>query len=538
MNLDSLINEAGNAWAEALKGKVSDTGSKQVDRGQLAQVRLQQAQDSLGKLYDDLLAAERAGDDKKVKEIKLKIKAFNDELENGGKKAKKYDDSVKIIQEINSLKGRIFFLIEKYLNLTNGVGLNGDVSTKKMIEVKEVEEKDEDGNVVKVKKVVGTPPSEAMLKAHYTALKNAALQLKKYESDKNTPRRYFQQGLARGDVLLRAIENSDPADVSFDIDDRGVPKTSDVAATKDRDGYSKLDNVELDKNGKPVHDISKSLYVKAIGKEMFNPEIYEELYPFLREFTKYRKDYTAIKNDRTLEHMNKDDKDNFDERYKKLQRSLKPKADEDPDNPDMTEYNSFRSGEKASHMLSNAKNERGEDGKIVHTDYSAKRYAGNLLKKQQYAQEAKDGQRAKTANQGWLEQHNIGKVNLRSKIKPMITAWMEEDKKNNAEPKKRIKFYGVMPGSAGQGAGTLIFIGADDVKKYGIPTIPNQFQFEGMYAFKAGKSFMNGDLTVDMEKYVESHSGRKADAWKQGVNAALKKFDASVMTESVNYFNY
>ena len=537
MNLDLLINEAGNAWANALKGKVGgDTWAKQVDKGQLTQVRLQQAQDNLSKLYDDLLAAEKSEDDKKAKEIKLKIKSFNDELENGGKNAKKYDDSVKIIQEINSLKGRIFFLIEKYLNLTNGVGLNGDTSTKKMIEVKEVEEKDEDGNVVKVKKVVGTPPTEAMLKAHYTALKNAALQLKKYESDKNTPRRYFQQGLARGDVLLRAIENSDPSDVSFDIEDRGVPKTSDVAATKDRDGYSKLDSVELDKNGKPVHDISKSLYVKAIGKEMFNPEIYEELYPFLREFAKYRKDYTAIKNDSTLEHMNRDDKKNFDERYKKLQDSLTPKEDENPD--DMNKYNSFRSGEKASHMLSNAKNERGEDGKIDHTSYSAKRYAGKQEEKKKYAQEAKDGQKAKTANQGWLERHNIGKVNLRSKIKPMIAAWMEEDKKNNAEPKARIKFYGVMPGSAGQGAGTLIFIGTDDVKKYGIPTIPNQFQFEGMYAFKAGKSFMNGDLTVDMEKYVESHSGRKADSWKQAVNAALSKLDASVMTESVNYFNY
>ena len=537
MNLDLLINEAGNAWANALKGKVGDTGPKQVDRGQLAQVRLQQAQDNLGKLYDDLLAAERAGDDKKVKEIKLKIKAFNDELESGGKKAKKYDDSVKIIQEINSLKGRIFFLIEKYLNLTNGVGLNGDTSTKKMIEVKEIEEKDEDGNIVKVKKVVGTPPSDAMLKAHYTALKNAALQLKKYESDKNTPRRYFQQGLARGDVLLRAVENSDPSDVSFDVEDRGVPKTSDVAATKDRDGYSKLDNVELDKNGKPVHDISKSLYVKAIGKEMFNPEIYEELYPFVREFAKYRKDYSAIKNDRTLEHMNKDDKNNFDERYKRLQDSLKPRADEDPDNPDMTKYNSFRSGEKASHMLSNAKNERGEDGKIEHTAYSAKRYAGKAEeRKGKYAQEAKDGQRAKTANQGWLEAHHIGKANL-TKIKKMINAWLAEDK--GKEPTKgRIKFYGVMPGSAGQGAGTLTFIGVEDVKKYGIPTVPEQFQYQGMYGFKTGKSFMNGDLTVEMEKYVESHSGRGTDPWKQGVLAALNKFDASVMTEGVNYFNY
>jgi hypothetical protein len=94
-----------------------------------------------------------------------------------------------------------------------------------------------------------------------------------------------------------------------------------------------------------------------------------------------------------------------------------------------------------------------------------------------------------------------------------------------------------MPGTAGQGgAGTLIFMHTDK-------PAPNQFSYEGLYAFKAGKSFMNGDLSLEQEKYVENHAGRKADEWKRGVLEALKKYDvdgqATVYTESVvNYFNY
>ena len=55
---------------------------------------------------------------------------------------------------------------------------------------------------------------------------------------------------------------------------------------------------------------------------------------------------------------------------------------------------------------------------------------------------------------------------------------------------------------------------------------------------------MNGDLSSTQEKYVESHAGRKTDAWKKGVVEALKKYDtegnATVYTEEVNsyYFNY
>ena len=93
-----------------------------------------------------------------------------------------------------------------------------------------------------------------------------------------------------------------------------------------------------------------------------------------------------------------------------------------------------------------------------------------------------------------------------------------------------------MPGTSGQGgAGTLIFMHTDK-------PAPNQFSYEGLYAFKAGKSFMNGDLSTAQEKYVENHAGRKTDSWKKGVLEALKKLDvggqSTVVTESVRYFNY
>ena len=90
-----------------------------------------------------------------------------------------------------------------------------------------------------------------------------------------------------------------------------------------------------------------------------------------------------------------------------------------------------------------------------------------------------------------------------------------------------------MPGSGGStGAGTLIFMHTDK-------PVEGQFSYDGLYAFKAGKKFMNGDLSIAQEKYVENHAGRKADEWKKGVLKALEKYDASIQTEEVvNYFNY
>ena len=152
--------------------------------------------------------------------------------------------------------------------------------------------------------------------------------------------------------------------------------------------------------------------------------------------------------------------------------------------------------------------------------------------RQTYGQSATDGKTSKTGNQGWLEVHHIEKINI-TKVRKMINEWISK----GVEPNGQIKFFGAMPGSGGStGAGTLIFMKTDSPAK-------DQFKYDGLYGFKAGKSFMNGDLTLAQEKYVENHSGRKADDWKKSVVEALKKYDtdgnATVYTEeATTYFNY
>lgn len=535
MNLDLLINEAGNVWANALnkpKNTEKDKEPQELTKDQLllAGRKVQDAVPELEKLYSEYSAAEKAGDKQKMEEIKQKIRAVNGKLANPD--GQKQEES-KVIRTIHSKKAALYFDLVNYLKLTGGIGIDDNSSRKKQIRVSK------DGEVE------GTPPSKEELNAHYNKLKNDAEQLFKYE-DEDAPTKYFaEMKEAAGVHLLRALEKCDPSKVSFD------PKTRGIAQGK----------IGQDRSGNPV--------VKTLGAEglvRWNPKIFAELYPFVEEFSRFRKDYKKVETDMYTDLYNKDDPKDLDKRRKRAEDSLTPKynpefddlldevkaALDDKDDRrlaqlrqevkkfedlnDLSEFDKHRAYEMLSHKRTELKNTtRGEDGK---QDRLARNNADYGIKSQMRKLEAEGT--GKSANKNWLGEHHIGAVNF-SKVKKMLLDRIAEDKKNGTSPKKIIKLYGKMPDGSGgtSGNGMLGLISVDDVKKFGIPTIPNQFQFEGMYGFKFSTDFKT-KTTTEMDEYVDDYTKRRTDPWKAKVKAAVdaEVDNASVMTESVNYFNY
>lgn len=536
MNLDLLINEAGNVWTNHFNNINKKTEDKPQEKEltkeqkqQLIGKKLQDAMPELDKLYAEFYAAEKAGDKEKMAEAKKKIREVNGKLAD----PERQKEDSKAIRTINNKKAALFFDLVNYLKLTSGIGIDDNSSGKKQIRVI----KDENGE----KKVVGTPPTKQELNAHYNKLKADAQQLLNYEESDDTPTRYFiEMKAAAGVALVQAVEKCDPSKVSFDIKTRGIPKGP----------------RGQDRSGKPVVGT-----IGAENLERWNPKIFAELYPFVEEFSRFRKDYKEVVGDLFIDLYNKDDPENRDERRQRAIDSVTPKhnpeleellddfeaAYEDKNErlmarlrneiekfDDLSEFKKHRAYEILSHKRSELKNTtRGEDGK---QDRLARNNADYGIKSQMRKAEAEGT--GKTANQLWLEKHHIGALNF-TKVKKMLQAYIDEDKKNGAQPKKIIKLFGKMPdGSNGtSGNGVLVLINADDVKKFGIPTIPNQFQFEGMYGFKGSTDFKT-KTTTEMDAYVDVFSRtdpRKAKV-KAAVDAEVNK--SSVMTESANYFNY
>ena len=534
MNLDELINEAGYSYLNSLIG----SGNSGKRSGGLDLFAYENARQE--RIEKQIEKAREEGNKAKVAELKKKLNSSD--IGSGTNVDKdRGTDNVAILKNINKLKGKICFLMMDYANLTSGVGLNGDKSLTNAVKIVK-SKKDEDGK--QTLKVVGAP-SKAELQKHYDMLKKAVEQLKNYEygyeDEKGhlhgAPRRYFENKQERSKVLLKALENIKPSEISFDPDTIETPFLTDMARVKtgpaiEKDGkktgdrYAEINPLKTDANGNITSQVWRTKMAKVIGKKRFNAFVYEELQPYIHEFQKYRKDWDSIKHPEniSLDFVAKNVKEGLAKREKE--------AKDITTSGKFSDYKKLRKREQKIEAVTSAKNERTEDGKIDHSMYSSKQGAGlNALRSALYAKEG-----SKTGNQGWLEAHHIEKMNL-TKVKKILNSSIEKGEEPSAKNKKIIKFFGVMPGTAGQGgAGTLIFMHTDK-------PAPNQFSYEGLYAFKAGKSFMNGDLSLEQEKYVENHAGRKADEWKRGVLEALKKYDvdgqATVYTESVvNYFNY
>lgn len=536
MNLDELITEANWSYLNSKIGsnnKQSKGGFNLFDYENGRQERIEK----------QIEFAKKQGNLEKVKELKKKL--GNSDLGSDSDKDKnRGSDNVAKLKAINALKGKICFLMMNYANLTSGVGLDGDKSLSNATKVV----KGKEGQL----KVSGVP-SDAVIKKHYDMLKTAIEQLKKYEygydeGEKHyygAPKRYFDNKLERSKVLLKVLEEIKPEEISFDAKSEEVPISTDAAMVntglktgrKNADGtdekYAKINALKTNSKGEITTRIEKTKIAKILGKKRFNSFVYEALQPYIHEFQKYRKDWDLVKHPENIrmDFVSKDVSQGLDQRTKKANSYVEGKGK-------FSDFKKARKAEQAIGKISDAKNEKGEDGKIDHAQYSATQGAGKkALRNQIYGQARTDTQKAKTGNQGWLEAHHIEKLNL-TKVKKIINGWIDAGKEPSVKDKTIIKFFGVMPGTAGQGgAGTLIFMHTDK-------PAPEQFSYEGLYAFKAGKSFMNGDLSTTQEKYVESHAGRKADAWKKGVLEALKKYDtegnATVYTEEVNsyYFNY
>lgn len=551
MKLDELINEANYSFmnkyintSEPKKGldlfAYENARQERIEK-QIEKLRAEKEElKAKGKIEEAKLVI------KKIKELKVKLGQSDVGSEADSNEKNKGTDNVAKLKIINTLKGKICFLMMNYANLTSGIGLNGDKSLTNAVKVVKTKKDDEGKQELKV---VGAPTT-AQLTQHYNALKDAVEQLKKYEygyyeGEKyiyGAPRRYFDNKMDRSKVLLKALEEIKPSEISFDPDSIETPISTDSTLVKtgadiERNGkktgerYAEIKPLKTDSNGNIKTNLSQIKMAKVLGKKRFNAFVYEALQPYIHEFQKYRKDWDTVKHPENinLDFIAKDVKGNLEARTKKANEIASDSKKK------FSEFKKLRKSEQELGNISAAKDEsKGEDGKIDHAMYSAKQQAGKTALRKTYAKEAntETGERAKTGNQGWLEAHHIEKLNL-TKIKKIIDGWIANKQEPNADEKRIIKFFGSMPGSGGStGAGTLIFMHTDK-------PVEGQFSYDGLYAFKAGKKFMNGDLSIAQEKYVENHAGRKADEWKKGVLKALEKYDASIQTEEViNYFNY
>ena len=538
MNLDQLIIEANLSYLNNLLSKAKEENKKGFDLFKYESKRQEDLEKRI-KYYKD------KGNLEKVKELEKQLKEYS--FENAIKNYQKDDArDVNRIKNVNILKGKICFLMMDYVNLVSGVGLNGDFSTENAIKIVKTK-KDEDGKTGF--KVVGAP-SMAEVTKRYNMLKKAVEQLKRYEygyeysgsgHTAGAPKKYFDDKQDRYVALSKALENVKPEDIGFELEDYSTPIATDANFVKTGKYTGKVnENGALEKyaeikplkirNGKIVTRIDQTKIAKrignknALGKARFNAFVWEELEPFIHEFQKYRKDYKTVNLDTMdADFVAKDVPTNLAARQAKISEYTNNKG----------KFSDFKKARKLEQKIgaTSSAEARADDKGVDHSKFSAAKYASNLALRQTYGQSTTDGKASKTGNQGWLEVHHIEKINV-TKVRKIIDGWISK----GIEPNGQIKFFGAMPGSGGStGAGTLIFMDTDNPAK-------DQFKYNGLYGFKAGKSFMNGDLTLAQEKYVENHAGRKADDWKKGVIEALKKYDtegnATVYTEEVSYFNY
>ena len=525
MDLDTLINEANFEFLNNILKQANSSG-KGMDL--FAYENARQA-----RIEKQIEAAKKSGDEEKVKQLKKKLSSSDLGTDNKEDRYSKAVEDKRRRQLINALKGKICMLMMDYCNLTSGVGLNGDSSTKRAVQIVKGK-KDENGN--QQIKVVGAPTLEELNK-HYNALKDAVEQLYKYEhgyinKDGNfkygIDRKYFEDGLGRSKALKKALENIKPEDVSFEINSKEVPflVDSNVVKTGEKTGkktgtgadekYAEINGLKYDSRGNLKTDVWKTKMAKVIGKKRFNAFVYEELYPFIREFQRYRSDWDRVKHPEniTKDFIANDVNIKLQDRQNKLEDYVNGKG----------KFSDFKKAREIEQQLTkgaNKKTYKDENGNYKVDDYHANEYAKRLaIKKLQGG-----------SNKEILKNFNIGKVTV-AKVSKIIREWMS----GNHEPggDYLVKLYGSMPGSGGQtGAGVLIFMKQKD------PEIKNQLSLDGWYAYQAPKKFMD-NIHSELEKYVENHvnykNHRAKDEWQKKV---AKLFEtSSIQTEEINYFNY
>lgn len=579
--LDRVMNEANFSYLNGLLSKgTGSSGGKKFDL--FAAENARQAA-----IERKIEAAKKAGDTKKVEELEKKLDS-SDIGKDDAKEKNRNSDNVQKIKQINELKGKIYFELVEFCNLLGGVGNDGDNPNKVGNAVQVSRGKGTSGM-----------PDKKIITTKYNALKSQIEQLIKYEhghEDANgkhvfgAPNRYFDSKQAAGKELLKALEKIDINDINFDKQE--VPFTTDAAKAKtgaltgktykDENGdsvpekYAKVNGVRFRpdlgqylrnklanaikfrravdietkaktfkdtvtevkleklitakhgevafkdlvsvggfnvanwKTGEMTTRVQKTKTAKIEGAKRFNPEAYTTLKPFIQEFRKYRADYNDVKYpDPVQDQVSHKVKENLEGRYKKASDAL---------NKSSKELKKVRQSESEINKITTAKDtSKGEDGKLDHKEYNGQRNAGKMALRQTYATDGK------TANQGFLEAKKIEKLNI-TKFRKVVKAWI--DSKATKDDKHVIKFYGVMPGGD-SGAGNLIFMPTDK-------PVEGQFSYEGLYAFKVSKQFIS-QLSNEESAYVESHAGRKTDAWKQAVKKALGV--SSMMTEEI-IFNY
>ena len=222
MNLDELITEANWSYLNSKIGSNNQPkkGFNLFDYENSRQERIEK----------QIEFAKKQGDLEKVKELKKKLNN-SDVGSDSDKDKNRGSDNVAKLKAINALKGKICFLMMDYANLTSGAGLDGDKSLTNATKVV----KGKEGQL----KVVGAP-SDSVIKKHYDMLKTAVEQLKKYEygydeGEKHyygAPKRYFDNKLERSKVLLKALEEIKPEEISFDANSQEIPISTDAALVK------------------------------------------------------------------------------------------------------------------------------------------------------------------------------------------------------------------------------------------------------------------------------------------------------------------
>ena len=184
MKLDELINEANYSFmnkyintSEPKKGlylfAYENARQERIEK-QIEKLRAEKEElKAKGKIEEAKLVI------KKIKELKVKLGQSDVGSEADSNEKNKGTDNVAKLKIINTLKGKICFLMMNYANLTSGIGLNGDKSLTNAVKVVKTKKDDEGKQELKV---VGAPTT-AQLTQHYNALKDAVEQLKKYDDE-------------------------------------------------------------------------------------------------------------------------------------------------------------------------------------------------------------------------------------------------------------------------------------------------------------------------------------------------------------------
>ena len=515
MNLDKCVNLLIEGNYDFLTKIISNGGEKKFDLLAAENAR----QERIEKQIKD--AIKKGASKEEIAKLKKKL-GVSGAKEKFGPQEKKTSspENTQIVENINKLKGKLYKKIVEFCNLTGGVGIHGDLKVGNA--TRQVASKTASGeDTVKTEGI----PSEALLRAKLADLKADAEVLKNYEygHSKNEKiygrvnKEYVKAGKMVSAELLKVLNGIHIS--QFDWDEMREPIISSARVATGRDGYLKVNAFSPTEAKKlsAARLAEKGLGpgVRVIGKKRFNADVFEDLYPFIREFRRYSSDYNPHNIDLTGDLLAKT-KDKYDERRKAMEKAV-----DDSDEA----YEARRKIERGLEGGENAKDlSKDETGKIRHDEYNALRRQKMAAKREVYATDGKK------STVGFLEDKGIQKLTIKTFLKKVAT-WKEKDANHV------LKIFGTMP-VLGNAGGILVF-GPASLNADGKPA-PNQASYEGLYAFQVTSYFFN-NMGSEARKFTEDKrvSGRTKSAWKDGAMKALglSSVDTEV-EEEVNYFNY